>query len=82
MSVAALGWTRGPAEATAMVVRKFTGAVSDWLGRSKALLPRGRGATLCATRSHTHRVVLTDPGPGRRTADGRKVQLETEMRSA
>lgn len=43
MSVAALGWLDGAAEATAMIVKIFSGSVSDWLGRRKALLLLGYG---------------------------------------
>lgn len=43
MSVAALGVLEGVAEATAMIVKVFSGALSDWLGRRKALLLVGYG---------------------------------------
>ncbi|MBN3821951.1 MFS transporter, partial [Paraburkholderia sp. Se-20369] len=43
MSVAALGVLEGAAEATALLVRIFSGAISDWLGRRKALLLAGYG---------------------------------------
>ncbi|EIP86955.1 Permeases of the major facilitator superfamily [Burkholderia humptydooensis MSMB43] len=43
MSVAALGVLEGAAEATAMIVKIFSGALSDWLGRRKALLLLGYG---------------------------------------
>ncbi|MGN6665951.1 MAG: MFS transporter [Trinickia sp.] len=43
MSVAALGWLEGAAEATAMIVKIFSGPVSDWLGKRKALLLLGYG---------------------------------------
>nr|WP_244138460.1 MFS transporter [Burkholderia stabilis] len=43
MSVAALGWLEGAAEATAMIIKIFSGPVSDWLGRRKALLLLGYG---------------------------------------
>nr|WP_081059832.1 MFS transporter [Burkholderia stagnalis] len=43
MSVAALGVLEGAAEATALLVRIFSGALSDWLGRRKALLLAGYG---------------------------------------
>src|SRR5215813_11933954 len=43
MSVAALGILEGAAEATAMIVKVFSGAVSDWLQRRKALLLIGYG---------------------------------------
>ncbi|MCA8024791.1 MFS transporter [Burkholderia cepacia] len=43
MSVAALGVLEGVAEATAMIVKMFSGAISDWLGRRKGLLLLGYG---------------------------------------
>ncbi|RQT22180.1 MFS transporter [Burkholderia contaminans] len=43
MSVVALGVLEGAAEATAMVVKVFSGAISDWLGRRKGLLLLGYG---------------------------------------
>ncbi|WP_293047862.1 MFS transporter [Pandoraea sp.] len=43
MSVTALGWLEGAAEATAMIVKIFSGPVSDWLGKRKALLLLGYG---------------------------------------
>ncbi|UMY33430.1 MFS transporter [Burkholderia contaminans] len=43
MSVAALGFLEGAAEATAMIVKVFSGAISDWLGRRKGLLLLGYG---------------------------------------
>ncbi|MCS0467874.1 MFS transporter, partial [Burkholderia mallei] len=43
MSVAALGVLEGAAEATAMILKIFSGALSDWLGRRKALLLLGYG---------------------------------------
>ncbi|KVZ47086.1 MFS transporter [Burkholderia ubonensis] len=43
MSVVALGMLEGAAEATALIVRIFSGAISDWLGRRKALLLAGYG---------------------------------------
>ncbi|GAB3626409.1 MFS transporter [Pandoraea terrae] len=43
MSVAALGVLEGAAEATAMIVKIFSGAISDWLGRRKGLLLLGYG---------------------------------------
>ncbi|MFC0397390.1 MFS transporter [Paraburkholderia rhizosphaerae] len=43
MSVAALGILEGAAEATAMIVKIFSGALSDWLQRRKALLLLGYG---------------------------------------
>ncbi|RQS14455.1 MFS transporter [Burkholderia sp. Bp8998] len=43
MSVVALGVLEGAAEATAMIVKVFSGAISDWLGRRKGLLLLGYG---------------------------------------
>ncbi|KHK59266.1 MFS transporter [Burkholderia sp. A9] len=43
MSVVALGVLEGAAEATAMIVKVFSGAISDWLGRRKGLLLAGYG---------------------------------------
>ncbi len=43
MSVAALGVLEGLAEATTMIVKVFSGAISDWLGRRKGLLLLGYG---------------------------------------
>lgn len=43
MSVAALGLLEGAAEATAMIVKIFSGPLSDWLGKRKALLLFGYG---------------------------------------
>jgi MFS family permease len=43
MSVSALGVLEGAAEATAMIVKIFSGTLSDWLGRRKALLLSGYG---------------------------------------
>ncbi|MGP8471501.1 MFS transporter [Burkholderia sp. PR2] len=43
MSVAALGLLEGAAEATAMIVKVFSGPLSDWLGRRKGLLLLGYG---------------------------------------
>ena len=43
MSVAALGWLEGTAESTAMIVKIFSGPISDWLGKRKALLLLGYG---------------------------------------
>lgn len=43
MSVSALGVLEGAAEATGMIVKIFSGAISDWLGRRKALLLAGYG---------------------------------------
>lgn len=43
MSMTALGWLVGAAEATAMIVKIFSGPVSDWLSRRKALLVLGYG---------------------------------------
>ncbi len=43
MSVTALGALEGAAEATAMIVKIFSGPLSDWLGRRKGLLLVGYG---------------------------------------
>jgi MFS family permease len=43
MSVTALGALEGAAEATAMIVKIFSGPLSDWLGRRKGLLLLGYG---------------------------------------
>lgn len=43
MSVSALGLLEGAAEATVMIVKTFSGALSDWLGRRKVLLLSGYG---------------------------------------
>jgi MFS family permease len=43
MSVSALGALEGGAEATAMVVKIFSGPLSDWLGKRKVLLLVGYG---------------------------------------
>jgi MFS family permease len=43
MSVAALGLLEGLAEAAALIVKVFSGPVSDWLGQRKALLLAGYG---------------------------------------
>ena len=43
MSVTALGALEGTAEATAMIVKIFSGPLSDWLGRRKGLLLLGYG---------------------------------------
>lgn len=43
MSVAALGVLEGAAEATALVVKVFSGSISDWLGKRKSLLLLGYG---------------------------------------
>ncbi|WP_179403430.1 MFS transporter [Burkholderia guangdongensis] len=43
MSVAALGVLEGAAESTALIVKIFSGAISDWLGRRKGLLLFGYG---------------------------------------
>lgn len=43
MSVAMLGLLEGAAEATALIVKVFSGAISDWLGRRKVLLLIGYG---------------------------------------
>jgi MFS family permease len=47
MSVTALGMLEGAAEATAMIVKVFSGPVSDWLGRRKGLLLLGYGLAAC-----------------------------------
>ena len=41
ISVAAVGWIEGVAEATALAVKVFSGALSDWLGKRKALALAG-----------------------------------------
>jgi MFS family permease len=43
MSVAAFGMLEGAAEATTMIVKVFSGPLSDWLGRRKGLLLAGYG---------------------------------------
>lgn len=43
MSVAALGVLEGSAEATALIVKVFSGPISDYLGRRKGLLLLGYG---------------------------------------
>src|ERR1700682_5677231 len=43
MSVTALGLLEGAAEATALIVRVFSGPISDYLGRRKGLLLLGYG---------------------------------------
>ncbi|MCG5076774.1 MFS transporter [Paraburkholderia tagetis] len=43
MSVSALGVLEGTAEASAMIVRIFSGPISDWLGKRKVLLLLGYG---------------------------------------
>jgi MFS family permease len=43
MSVSTLGALEGGAEATAMIVKIFSGPLSDWLGKRKALLLVGYG---------------------------------------
>ncbi|MEO8136085.1 MAG: MFS transporter [Betaproteobacteria bacterium] len=43
VSVAALGWIEGAAEATAAIVKVFSGTLSDALGRRKPLLLLGYG---------------------------------------
>lgn len=43
MSVSALGVLEGAAEATAMIVKIFSGGLSDWLGKRKVLLLSGYG---------------------------------------
>jgi MFS family permease len=47
-SAEAVGLIEGVAEATAMITRVFSGALSDWLGKRKALAVAGYGlAALC-----------------------------------
>ena len=41
LSVASVGWIEGIAEATALAVKIFSGALSDWLGKRKALALAG-----------------------------------------
>ncbi|SAK64650.1 major facilitator transporter [Caballeronia catudaia] len=48
MSVTALGALEGAAEATAMIVKVFSGSLSDWLGRRKGLLLFGYGLAAMA----------------------------------
>lgn len=43
MSMLAVGLIEGAAEATALIVKVFSGAISDWLGRRKALAVLGYG---------------------------------------
>jgi MFS family permease len=43
MSVVALGALEGAAEATTMIVKVFSGPLSDWLGKRKGLLLAGYG---------------------------------------
>lgn len=43
MSVAALGLLEGAAESLSMIVKIFSGSISDWLGKRKALLLLGYG---------------------------------------
>ncbi|MFM0666402.1 MFS transporter [Paraburkholderia sediminicola] len=43
MSVTAIGVLEGAAEATALIVKVFSGPLSDWLGRRKGLLLLGYG---------------------------------------
>ncbi|MFZ6044890.1 MFS transporter [Pseudomonas sp. CR3202] len=43
VSMVAVGLIEGLAEATALIVRVFSGAISDWLGKRKALLLFGYG---------------------------------------
>ena len=43
IGVLALGWIEGVAEATAMIVKIFSGAISDAIGRRKPLLLAGYG---------------------------------------
>ena len=42
ISMAMVGLVEGVSEATASIVKVFSGAVSDWLGKRKALLTRWR----------------------------------------
>jgi MFS family permease len=48
MSVAAFGVLEGAAEATTMIVKVFSGPLSDWLGRRKGLLLAGYGLAALA----------------------------------
>ncbi|MCB2069189.1 MAG: MFS transporter, partial [Ottowia sp.] len=43
MGVAEVGLLEGLAEATALVVKVFSGAISDWVGRRKPLAVLGYG---------------------------------------
>jgi MFS family permease len=43
VSAALLGWIEGLAEATASIVKLFSGAISDWAGRRKPLMLLGYG---------------------------------------
>ena len=43
ISIASIGWIEGIAEATAMAVKVFSGAVSDWWGQRKSLTIFGYG---------------------------------------
>jgi MFS family permease len=43
VSMVAVGFIEGIAEATAMIVKVFSGALSDWLGRRKLLAAMGYG---------------------------------------
>ncbi len=43
LSVTALGLVEGVAESTALIVKVFSGAISDWLGKRKALILFGYG---------------------------------------
>src|SRR5271157_1616077 len=47
-SLAAVGLIEGIAEATAAITKIFTGALSDWLGRRKALAAIGYGLSAIA----------------------------------
>src|SRR5436309_13319990 len=42
-----VGFIEGVAEATAMISKIFSGALSDWLGRRKALTAIGYGLAAC-----------------------------------
>ena len=48
LSVASVGWIEGIAEATAMAVKVFSGALSDWLGKRKFLALLGYGLAALA----------------------------------
>ena len=43
VSAALLGWIEGLAEATASIVKLFSGALSDWIGKRKPLMLLGYG---------------------------------------
>ena len=47
-SMATVGLIEGVAEATAMIVKVFSGAVSDWLGKRKLLAVIGYGLAACS----------------------------------